>query len=96
MQRRYTVRISDTASRELAKLPAKDQERINAKIVALADDPRPHGCEKLSGTGRPEEYRIRSGDYRIVYEVYDDMLLVLVVRIGPRGEVYRRLQRLKK
>lgn len=56
------------------------------RIAALADDPRPHGCEKLSAL---ERYRIRVGDYRIVYAVEDAELVVWVVRIGHRRDVYR-------
>jgi mRNA interferase RelE/StbE len=56
------------------------------RIRALADDPRPPGCEKLSGL---EQYRVRQGVYRIVYEIADKRLLVVVVRVGHRREVYR-------
>ncbi len=56
------------------------------RIAALADDPRPPGCEKLSGL---ERYRVRQGAYRIIYEIEDDRLVVLVVRVGNRREVYR-------
>ena len=59
-----------------------------AKIQSLADDPRPPGCQKLSGA---EKYRVRQGNYRIVYSIEDDRLLVLVVRLGHRKNVYRAL-----
>ena len=70
----------------LAVSNKKDRQRIVRRIEALADDPRPHGCEKLSGYDR---YRLRQGRYRIVYEVRDDVVLVVVVKIGHRRDVYR-------
>ena len=77
-------------------LPRRDQLRVRAKIDALAEDPRPPGAVKLSGGGSEEQYRIRAGHYRIIYEIQEQVLLVLVVRVGHRSEVYRRLDRLKK
>jgi len=86
--RAYRVALIPRAERELAALPKEAQARIDARILALSQDPRPPGVKKLQG----EEgfYRIRVGDYRVVYSVDDKDLLVLVVRIAPRGEVYRR------
>lgn len=88
MTRAYRVALIPRAERELAALPKEAQARIDARILALSQDPRPPGVKKLQG----EEgfYRIRVGDYRVVYSVDDKDLLVLVVRIAPRGEVYRR------
>ena len=88
MTRAYRVALIPRAERELAALPKEAQARIDARILALSQDPRPPGVKKLQG----EEgfYRIRGGDYRGVYSVDDKDLLVLVVRIAPRGEVYRR------
>jgi mRNA interferase RelE/StbE len=71
----------------LRALPRKDQQRIRAVIVLLADNPRPPGCRQL--VGEEHAYRVRSGDCRIIYDVYDDRLLVQVVRVGHRREVYR-------
>ncbi len=88
MPARYRVDVSPQASRELAAFPKKDQQRIVDRIAALADDPRPATSKKLAG--EHGLYRIRSGDYRIVYTVNDGGLLVLVVRIGHRREVYRK------
>ena len=68
-------------------MPTKDRQRIVARIGALAENPRPVGSEKLSGD---EKYRLRQGDYRILYEIVDAELIVTVVRIGNRREVYRR------
>lgn len=84
---RYEVQIARRALRVLATLPRKEQQRVRAAIDLLADNPRPPGCTKLSG--EDSAYRVRVGVYRIVYEVIDDQLLVHVVRIGHRREVYR-------
>jgi mRNA interferase RelE/StbE len=82
----YTVEILRTAQKQLAKVNRQDQVRIISAICALADDPRPVGCKKLSG--RPA-WRIRIGTYPVMYEINDDKLLVLVVAAGHRKEVYR-------
>lgn len=84
----YRLALIPRAERELAALPKVVQARIDARILALAQEPRPRGVKKLQG----EEglYRIRVGDYRVVYSVDDKALLVLVVRIAPRGQVYRK------
>jgi mRNA interferase RelE/StbE len=85
--RRYRVEVARRAVKALAALPRRDQQRIRAAIDLLADDPRPPGCTKL--TGEPHTYRVRTGDYRILYDVHDDRLVVQVVRIGHRRDVYR-------
>lgn len=68
-------------------MPTKDRQRIVTRIGKLAHEPRPAGVEKLSAD---DKYRIRQGDYRILYEIVDADLIVTVVRIGNRREVYRR------
>ena len=83
----YSLEIKRSAAKELAALPKQDRVRIITRIQALAHEPRPAGCEKLSGQ---ERYRVRQGDYRILYEIHDDVLIVMVVRIGHRRDVYRR------
>src|SRR4051794_16463867 len=85
---RYRVEIDRTALKQLSALPREDQERIAAHVNALADDPRPHGVEKLKGF--VDQYRIRVGSYRVIYTIRDDRLIVLVLRIGHRRDVYRR------
>jgi len=70
---------------ELESLPPKDLARVTKRIDGLAADPRPPGCEKLPGQHR---YRVRQGDYRILYEVDDLRLAVTIVKIGHRREVY--------
>lgn len=81
----YTVDILRSAQKHLAQISRQDQARIIAAIRDLADAPRPPGCKKLSG--RPA-WRIRIGVYRVIYEIDDDRLLVLVVAVGHRREVY--------
>ncbi len=83
----YSLEIKRSAAKELADLPDKDRSRVIARIQSLGDDPRPSIAEKLSGQ---ERYRLRQGDYRILYEIHDHVLLIIVVRIGHRREVYRR------
>jgi len=83
----YKLRIKKSAAKELEAIPRKaDRQRIVARIESLADDPRPDGCRKLSGS---ERYRIRQGRYRIIYKIEDDVLVVYVVKIGDRKNVYR-------
>jgi mRNA interferase RelE/StbE len=82
----YRLEIKRTAAKEIGDLPKADCRRVVAKIQLLARDPRPHGCEKLSGA---EKYRVRQGDYRILYEIDDSAKVVTVVKIGNRREVYR-------
>jgi mRNA interferase RelE/StbE len=83
----YSIQLTRSAAKELERIPLKDRRRIVDRITALADDPRPAGSERLSGD---DKYRIRQGDYRILYEIVDYELIVAVVRVGHRREVYRR------
>jgi mRNA interferase RelE/StbE len=82
----YSILIKRSAAREIDALPAKDRRRVVSKIESLAHNPRPPGCEKLSGE---EKYRLRQGDYRILYEIVDSDLIVTVVKVGNRRDVYR-------
>jgi mRNA interferase RelE/StbE len=84
---RYEVEIARRAVKSLTRLPRREQQRIRAAIDLLADEPRPPGCVALKG--EDHAYRVRVGDYRIIYEVHDDRLVVLVVRVGHRQDVYR-------
>jgi mRNA interferase RelE/StbE len=84
---RHRVLFQSSAARQVRKLTPDLQKRIVAKAEALAADPRPPGCEKLQSP--TPFWRVRIGDYRIVYEIKDDVLLVLVVRVAHRREVYR-------
>ena len=82
----YKLVIKPSAVKELEQLPKKDRGRIVKKILALAEEPRPVGCQKLSGQ---ERYRIRQGNYRIVYGIEDVIKIVRIVKIAHRQEVYR-------
>jgi len=82
----YRVIIRKSVSKDLKGVPQKDVRRILTAIKALADDPRPPGTKKLSGQ---ERYRLRQGNYRILYEIEDDRLIVCVVRVRNRRDVYR-------
>jgi mRNA interferase RelE/StbE len=86
---RYTIEFARTARRELADIPKDAQRRIAQKIDALAIDPRPQGVEKLSG--HDALYRVRVGDFRIIYEIQDRRVIVTILRIGNRRDVYRGL-----
>lgn len=82
----YRLTLRQSAVEELESLPRRDLARVMSRIKVLADNPRPTAGEKLSGQ---ERYRIRQGDYRILYEVNDPGQVVTVVKIGHRREVYR-------
>lgn len=84
----YEVELTSSAARALRKLERPVQVRIARAIESLAADPRPSGVVKLSGD--ENLYRIRSGDYRIIYEIVDRVLTVLVIAIGHRREIYRK------
>jgi mRNA interferase RelE/StbE len=84
----YRIEWRPAAVKVLESLPRDLARRIYARVSTLEANPRPLGCEKLAGADT--EYRVRVGDYRIVYTVEDSVVLVLVLRIGHRREVYRR------
>ena len=83
---KYSLQFKKSVARDLRAIPKADVARILRPIEQLADEPRPPGVEKLSSQ---ERYRVRQGNYRIVYEIVDDRLVVVVVRVGHRREVYR-------
>jgi len=82
----YELRIKPSAVKELSALRKQGRLRIVDRIQALSDDPRPRGCEKLTGGAR---YRVRQGPFRVLYEVDDEDRVVTVVKIGHRRDVYR-------
>jgi len=82
----YQVVIQTPARRQLLRLSKIIQDRIEVRLDALATNPRPHGMKAL--VGRPDTYRIRVGDYRVIYRIEDDQLIVLVVEIGHRKDIY--------
>ena len=83
----YNVLITKSAAKELEAIPAKDRRRIIERIRGLSSEPRPFRVEKLSGD---DKYRIRQGNFRILYEILDRDLVVTVIRIGDRRDGYRR------
>jgi mRNA interferase RelE/StbE len=83
---RYELRIKRSVTKDLGSLPKKDVQRIVEAINGLADNPRPPQSLKLSGD---EKYRLRCGVYRVLYEIQDDVLIVCVVKVGHRKDVYR-------
>ena len=83
---KYSILFRKSVSKDLDGVPKKEVKRIIARIRSLSTDPRPPGCEKLSAQ---ERYRVRQGDYRVVYSIQDDERSVWVVRIGHRREIYR-------
>jgi mRNA interferase RelE/StbE len=86
--RRYELEFRPAALRALRKLPKDILRRIRAATEALCDEPRPDGVVKLAGVD--DLWRIKVGDYRVIYTIADDVLVVAVVRIGHRRDVYRR------
>ncbi|MGB3653401.1 MAG: type II toxin-antitoxin system RelE/ParE family toxin [Rivularia sp. (in: cyanobacteria)] len=79
--------LPKVAKKQFNKLPSDVQERIETKINNLAIEPRPNGVKKIQG--EENSYRIRVGDYRVVYDILDDILLVTVIRVKHRSQVYR-------
>ena len=86
---RYSLRFSSRADREIGKLARGARARVVAKVAELLDGPRPHGARKLAGTRN--EYRLRVGAYRVIYEVRDQELLILIIAVGHREHIYRSL-----
>lgn len=87
MANRYDVGFTGAALKQLEKVPLRVRQRIIRSIESLSEDPRPPMASKL--TGHEDFYRIRVGDYRVVYEVEDDRLVVLVLRVAHRKDAYR-------
>ena len=87
MDKDYLIKLSKKSLKQLAKIPIKDQQRINIAITKLAKNPKPSNSKKLQSYGKT--WRIRVGNYRILYEVYDNKLEIIVIRIGHRKNVYK-------
>ena len=81
---KYQVQITDKILKKIERLSRKDKQRIVEAIDFLVEDLRPDGCKKLKGNCNPPRYRIRAGNYRVVYSVQDEVLLILVVKVGHR------------
>lgn len=84
---RFELRVRPSVAKDLRGIPNADVKRILRRIEGLREDPRAPGCEKL---GAAELYRVRQGAYRIIYEIHDDCVMVEVMRVGHRGEAWRR------
>ena len=84
---KYSVVFKRPVYKDLRSIPKPDLKRILGRIDTLADDPRGPGCEKLSGQ---ERYRVRQNVHRIIYEIEDNRLVITVVKIGHRGQIYDR------
>ena len=82
----YKLLIKPSAVKELEAIPKEGRRRLLHRIESLATDPRPPGCEKLSGE---DKYRVRQGDYRVIYLISDQSREVIVFKVGHRREVYR-------
>lgn len=85
-EKKYLVIITRTVQKTLSKLPDKIVTKLEAAMLKLEDNPRPFGCNKLKGR---EAYRIRKGDYRIIYEIEDKVLRIIIIDVGNRKDVYR-------
>ncbi len=83
----YKIEISATAERQLKKIRREDQVRILRAVSLLARDPRPDGCRKMSSYD--DIYRIRVGNYRVIYEIDGKQIVVIILKIGHRREIYR-------
>lgn len=84
----YVIRLSPAAARELRKFDPAVRRRIQAVLELLADDPRPPSAKRL--VGGAGEWRVRTGNYRIIYEIHDDRLVIVVLRMARRRELYDR------
>jgi mRNA interferase RelE/StbE len=83
----YRIQFKSSAAQQLDRLDGAVRVRVDRKVDELAENPRPAGAKKLKGSS--ELWRVRVGDYRVIYSIHDDVLLILVVKIGHRGDVYR-------
>ncbi len=85
----YEVQFPEKLHKKLKSIPRKSKEQIVTRIERLSVDPRPVDCKKLKGDRSQDLYRVRSGEYRIIYSIYDTKLVVVVVDVGSRKEIYR-------
>lgn len=90
----YDIQIHPDAVDDLAALPKKARRQVDQKIVGLAENPRPANARPLKGNPYKGIWKLRSGDYRILYSIQDNAFVVLVVMVGNRKDIYKRLKRL--
>jgi mRNA interferase RelE/StbE len=83
---KYEISLKKSAAKDLDDIPKKELQKIIKKIRAMSSDPRPQGSQKLS---HKEQYRIRQGDYRVIYAIDDDSFAVHIIKVGHRREIYR-------
>jgi mRNA interferase RelE/StbE len=83
----YSIEIKKSAAKEIEKLPVPILKKVMQKITSLSENPRPNGCKKLTAD---EKYRIRVGEYRILYSIEDALLIIFVVKVSHRKDVYRK------
>ncbi len=83
----YSIQYKASALKEIKRLDPQIRKRVRNRIAGLAEDPRPAGAKKIVGSHNA--WRLREGDWRIIYEIHDDALVVQVVKIGSRGQIYR-------
>lgn len=84
----YKIEITASAEKSLKKIPKKDLSKIITAIQILSISPFPEGCRKLKG--EEDVYRVRQGNYRIIYEIFDQKLIILVLKIGHRKDIYKK------
>ncbi len=84
----FLIEWRKSTKKDLRRIAATEVNKIVAAVTDLANDPRPHGCTKMQGSDLA--YRIRIGDYRVIYEIFEDRLVIEVVRVSHRREVYRK------
>jgi mRNA interferase RelE/StbE len=87
----YKIEITESANKSLNKLPKKEQQKIEEKIDFLIENPKPDGYKKLQASKNHSLYRIRSGNYRIIYTIKQEVLIILIVEIGHRKDVYKNI-----
>jgi len=87
MSKEYSVIINSNVAKQMQKIPSKTQEKIKLAIRNLANNPKPPNCKKLQGFDHT--WRVRVGDYRIIYEIYDNKVQVIVIKVKHRRDVYR-------
>lgn len=85
---KFNLVLKKSAYRDLRNIPQKDVARILKCLEALKENPRGPGCEKLSGR---ERYRVRKGIYRIIYEIHDEEIMIVVVKVGHRRDIYKKM-----
>lgn len=86
----YKIEFDRKVKKDLKSVDIQDIKRIKAAIQKLGNNPRPEGCKKLKGN-KQDYYRIRVGNYRVIYTINDNVLLVLIIRIGHRSEIYKNI-----